>query len=312
LRSDQGTQFLAKVIEEFLNLVGVSRRISVAYNHEENGLIERRNKDVLKHLRAVVLDQRLRNKWSTVLPIVQRIVNSQVHSSLGAAPATMVFGSLIDVNKSLFSSQTLSDSDSNPDSTGDVVNVHEYIQKLMVAQSIILHDAAEVQKGVVDRRLNQSQEKNQLEIYQINELVLVLNNEENQFAKDKLTTPWIGPFRVVNYDTVKGIYKLEYIDQSGKFIFIHGSRLKKFVGDVQKNNPVQIAAADKDEYIVEKIVEHYVEGNPKRYKNYQFRVKYIGDDDVKDYRWLSYMDVRNLSALDEYIVLHPDLPFKKG
>lgn len=53
--SDNGSQFVNAIIQEYLKLMGTEHIRTLAYSHEENGLVERANKEVLRHLRAIVL-----------------------------------------------------------------------------------------------------------------------------------------------------------------------------------------------------------------------------------------------------------------
>ncbi len=54
-----------------------STHFATAYSKEENGLVERANQEVMRHLRAMLFDARVHDKWSyEQLPMVQRIMNT--------------------------------------------------------------------------------------------------------------------------------------------------------------------------------------------------------------------------------------------
>ena len=53
-----------------------------AYSHEENAIVERANKEVGRHLTAIVFDRKIIHQWSPMLPFVQRIINSQIHQAI--------------------------------------------------------------------------------------------------------------------------------------------------------------------------------------------------------------------------------------
>jgi hypothetical protein len=55
-------------------------------------MIERVNKEVRRHLRFICLDRRFGNKWSSMLPLVQRSINAQLREVVGVEPARIVFG----------------------------------------------------------------------------------------------------------------------------------------------------------------------------------------------------------------------------
>ena len=51
----------------------VERSFATAYSKVENGIVERANQEVMRHLRAKLFDARVHDKWSfEQLPMVQR------------------------------------------------------------------------------------------------------------------------------------------------------------------------------------------------------------------------------------------------
>ena len=67
---------------------------------EENGLVERANQELMRHLRAMLFDARVHDKWSyDQLPMVQRIMNTaftgvtppQLDTSVESNPITTLF-----------------------------------------------------------------------------------------------------------------------------------------------------------------------------------------------------------------------------
>ena len=53
--------------------------------------MERANQEVLRHLRALLFDSRVHDKWSfEQLPLVQRIMNTVEKTSTGVTPADLI------------------------------------------------------------------------------------------------------------------------------------------------------------------------------------------------------------------------------
>jgi hypothetical protein len=88
--SDNGPQFVNKLIEEMATLYNTRIRRTMPYSHEENGIVERANKEVLRHLRAIMFERTVKDDWSFCTPLVQRIMNASKHSAHGLAPAQVV------------------------------------------------------------------------------------------------------------------------------------------------------------------------------------------------------------------------------
>ena len=76
LRSDNGPHFIAEIIRQFLLLVGVKHCLTLAYSKEENAIVERYNKEVNRHLRALIFENLSLTDYKKSLPFVQRILDS--------------------------------------------------------------------------------------------------------------------------------------------------------------------------------------------------------------------------------------------
>jgi hypothetical protein len=61
------------------------QRVTTAASKEENAIVERANKEVNRHLRAFVFDIASSVRWSFGLSMIQRIINTTTHSSIGIA-----------------------------------------------------------------------------------------------------------------------------------------------------------------------------------------------------------------------------------
>ncbi len=88
IRSDRGTQFVNGIIKELLDLLQVEHEVK-----EQNAIVERANREVMRHLTAIVFDKRVDDSWSSdFLPLVQRLMNAKVYDAIGVSPAKLLFG----------------------------------------------------------------------------------------------------------------------------------------------------------------------------------------------------------------------------
>ena len=112
LYSDPGSENTTQVVEELCKLLGIQHRLSIVNRHESNG-VERPNKEILRHLRHLVQQERVKHKWAddTVLPVVQFIINSTYNRDSGTysqnfSAFTLTFGNLC---RERFDPNTLND-----------------------------------------------------------------------------------------------------------------------------------------------------------------------------------------------------------
>ena len=92
IRSDNGGEFAASVTRQLANLLGVDQIFTIPYRPQGNGLVERCNAEVLKHLRAFLIETQSFGSWSKLLPLVQRTINFTPHVALGMSPAKLLLG----------------------------------------------------------------------------------------------------------------------------------------------------------------------------------------------------------------------------
>jgi transposase InsO family protein len=71
VHTDRGTAFHNELVSELLRMSGTEQLLTTAYSSEENGIVERANQEVPRHLNAILFDSRVHNKWSfEQLPMV--------------------------------------------------------------------------------------------------------------------------------------------------------------------------------------------------------------------------------------------------
>lgn len=80
--SDPSSDLISDVIKSLHEWLGIRHRFSLVARHQSNG-VKGSNKIVLKHLRALVYDQKIAKHWSkaTVLPLIQLMMNCEDISS---------------------------------------------------------------------------------------------------------------------------------------------------------------------------------------------------------------------------------------
>jgi hypothetical protein len=284
LKSDNGPQFVAQLIDSLLVAMNVQHQHSIAYRPQSNSIVERANGEVLRHLRCLVFDSRHPTSWSRALPFIQRILNATPHSATNIAPAQIVYGNRISLNRGLLSSFVPS---------SDSSSVQEHISALVSHQNHLIslsQDFVSKHQGKVEAQASAIPVP-----FSVGDLVLVKYPNR---PPNKLSSKWRGPFRILA-QLSHSTFKLQHL-ASLKECVQHVSMLKLF--DASRSDPVAIAAVDDNEYEVEAIVDH--RGTTKR--TLQFKVRWIGYPPSQD-SWLPLRDVNELAALDVYLTSQPEL-----
>ena len=87
------------IIRELLLRTNTPHNLTLAYSKQKNAIVERVNKEVNRHLRAFAFHSANLEAYKLCLPFVQRIINSSVHSSTGASPASLLFRNQLNLDR---------------------------------------------------------------------------------------------------------------------------------------------------------------------------------------------------------------------
>jgi hypothetical protein len=97
--TDFGKQFENELWSHLTEMTGVHKLASMPYSKEENSIVERANKEVLRHLKSLLLDNSFKGKFKRYLPLMQRIYNSSPNVSIGTSPVLTLHRYLISIKK---------------------------------------------------------------------------------------------------------------------------------------------------------------------------------------------------------------------
>ena len=103
--------------------------VVVANHSQENSMAERRMKEVLTILQALVYEKRIKENLSHNLPLVQIIINYTVDGSIGIQPARVIPGDMVDSDLAM----------DLPEGT-TAWNPEDYQVKLRDVQSILVQE----------------------------------------------------------------------------------------------------------------------------------------------------------------------------
>ncbi len=103
LVSDKGPALISNLMKDFMALVGTEHVNTMEASKEENSTVERLNREVMRHLRNLVFDRQVFDKWSHMLPFINRILITTIHSGTGVSPAEVMFGSSVQLERDIIS-----------------------------------------------------------------------------------------------------------------------------------------------------------------------------------------------------------------
>ena len=288
LWSDQGTNFTAEVTQLLMETMQIKQFFSVPYHPSANGLAERRVAEVTRHLRNLILTIKDDSAWSQVLPLVMRIMNAYQSHATGHAPAQLVYGGALDLDRRILPAKYISHSSSD---TVTSTSAKSYVNALISNQNKLLRNAFAFQQRRIDKYLSSSPESPTQ--FDIGQLVLLRSPKHT----NKLSTTYVGPVEVTarqgNDYTVKNI-----LDSSSQQV--HLDRLKLYIHD-KFMSASDAAMLDKHEFQVAAIIDHM--GSPRKKSQMTFRIRWAGYDADSD-TFEPYAFVKDLELLTAYAKEH--------
>jgi hypothetical protein len=186
--TDNGTQYANSIMKEVERLFKYEHKFTHPYSHQENGIVERANKEILRHLNAIIFDTRIVEKWSDYLPLVQRIMNSQIHESIGVSPASIVFGNTLTLDRGIL----------YPYTDNETTKLSDWTSNMLSAQETIVSVAIATQNSTDMFHISRNSGSSITE-FPINSYVLVKYENEGHKPPTKLHTKLRGPLRVISH-----------------------------------------------------------------------------------------------------------------
>ena len=251
--SDPGSNLTADVVQILHKWLGVRHVFSLVDRHESNG-VEGSNKQILRHLRALVTDERVKEKWSddTVLPIIALILNTEVHSETGVRPMDATFGTH---NATYHQIPTLLPKSELSD---------RFIANLNNNLRAIAEASAAYQQSLVEVRTKDQPIQN---IFQPGDFILF----DSQRRRTKLSLLLSGPYEVIKQ--LKNDIECRHLAM-GNIVKLHVDRVQLFHGN--REDAVKMAKVDADQMTIVVITGY--QGDPCRRSTLVFETVFEDGD----------------------------------
>ena len=286
---DNDPVLIGSIVTETIRILGSRSHRTMSYSKEENAIVERANKEVLRHLRNFISDRGVIKNYSTYIPLVQRIINASLHKATGFTPAQLVFGLSVDLNRGTMLHEKYLENTN--------ISYPQWVEELRKMQGEILQIAKETLTAkdeihLVNYPINQTE-------FDIGSYVLV--EYKNAFRKgpsSKLLPFLKGPMLIVAKDKSK--YSLRDLI-TNKVKDHHVKRLSPFEYDPSIHDPLKVALRDTgDLFVVERISKF--RGNARgRKSQLEFLVHWVGYEETS---WEPWGNVRNNILLHNFLRNH--------
>ncbi len=196
IRSDNASNLCEASVKEFLTLTGITHDFSIPHQAHSNGMVESTVGETKRLLRMLCYDLKGYGKWSVLLPLVQRQLNSITRSSIGTSASNLVFGQRVNLERYIIPVAPMAIDASIRESLAQSDTVQNFTDLLAIAQQDILHKADLIRVKILNDRTRQRPLRD-LEQIQVGQLVLVPWNDSNT-RPAALLANFMGPYVVIH------------------------------------------------------------------------------------------------------------------
>ena len=281
--TDNGSQFQNQIMKQLFDISGIESLKTIPYSSQENGIGERINREIIKHLEAFCRGVNEKQRWSEYLPFVRRIINGSHHSSIGTSPASIIYGNRIDTDW-IFAPSEYRDKELGNDTFG------EYMSRSLMLQDEVILEAEAFQNAINEKHIEEravERSKIPFQSFQVGDWVLMEGREQSHGLKrPKLQTARLGPYKIV--EKSGNSYTIKRPDKArGRVVRV--DQLVKYLYDKATTDPEEVAIENiEDLYIVEAI--EGFKGKPGA-KDIQFRIRWKDYPDERDKTWSSFANL---------------------
>src|SRR5260221_13875021 len=289
--SDRDTKFTSMFWTELHQLLGVKLKLSTAFHPQTDGQTEQMIQSVIQILRAAICPDQC--DWASKIPMTEFAINSSVNRTTGFAPFELVYGYMPQMAKIIPPSEFSGVQDFTQKALDNLQSAHDMILMNHVRQAIQAnkHRSPDPPLKVGDLAYLSTKD---------------LNLPKGQ-AK-KLTPLFIGPYEVLEAHENTSNYTIKLppeLEKWGIFPKFHISWLTPHEPNDESLFPGQVAQAyydfgenpEKELQVHEnEIVNHIWDLDNILW----FQVKWT----MGDLTWELTSNVDELSALDDYLMLH--------
>lgn len=236
--SDPGSEYMSDVVKQLNIWFGINTVFSLVDRHESNG-VEGPNKQILRHLMALVHDERIVNKWSSpdVFPLILHMINETYNTESGIIPLHAMFGSADETYHRLPKEQDINKVTNN------------YIKLLDENLRVIRSISKRYQDSLVVNRIADTPDEKQNQ-FQSGDFIL-LQRDLSKPLPNKLCGKFYGPVMVISQEK-NDITTKDMV--TGLVRIVHVTRVKPFHGTHE--DAMAMARLDNDQHVVERIVAY--------------------------------------------------------
>jgi len=240
--SDRGPQFVAGLMRELNEMLGINSKLSTAFHPQTDGQTERVNQELEQYLRMFI-DHR-QEQWPEWLGTAEFAYNNKAHSSTQTSPFKANYGQ--DPRMGFKGRKK-----------GKYAGAEKFVEKMKEIQE---EAKAALKKTQEDMRKYVDRKRSDIDEYKVGDLVM-LSTKDLKYQMvgrrtEKLTKRFVGPYKIKEIISSNAV-KLELPSIVRIHPVVNVSRIHRYVGQIEgqkKKQPAPVIIKGEEEWEVERIL----------------------------------------------------------
>jgi hypothetical protein len=328
VRSDNAPNLAEAAVKQFMLLTGIQHDFSIPHQAHTNGLVESTCGETGRLLRMLCCDLHAYGRWSFMLPLVQRQLNSITRATLGTSASHLLFGARVNLDRYIIPVAPAQVDPATREAVKQSDTVQTFCDTLFIAQQDLLFKADQIRAKLLEDRTRR-RPFNEAERPKEGQLVLVPWNDSDT-RPDKLSANYMGPYVIVRAQAGKNSVALVHTIQPTPAhepsslvsaiqdlqIFDDSIALAEY--DVPENRFRQLAYSDNNTRAVNCILNYrplsILNADASNHvSNMEFEVRFENSTSLSDTAWLPYCDVSHTFAFESFWhFVHRELSGHRG
>ena len=315
VRSDNAPNLAEAAVKQFCLLTGITHDFSIPHQAHSNGLIESTCGDTGRLLRMLCCDLHAYGRWSFMLPLVQRQLNSLTRATLGTSANQLVFGNRVNLDRYIIPVAAQEVSAEVREAVRQSDTVETFTDTLFIAQQDILSKADQIRAKLLTD-LQRQRPFNASEAPRTGQLVLVPWNDTHT-RPTKLSANNMGPYVIVHAQPGKNSVALVHtitptpshepatLVSATCDLILFDDSLALAEYDVPENRFRQLAYSDNQTRPIHCILTYRpllirTADAHNDVSNFEYEVRFDDAASLTDTSWLRYSDISHTFAFESF------------
>jgi hypothetical protein len=254
-------------------------------------------------------------RWSLLLPLVQRCLNSITRSTLGCSANQLVFGNRVNLDRFILPTVPIAHDDSTRAAAAATDTVQGFMDQLLIAQQDLLHKADQIRTKILN---DSSRNRPFLASEQVREgqLVLVPWNDSNK-KPSRFSPNFMGPYVIVRSSPTQGTVALAHTivptppSEPATYVSavselrLYDDTLGIAEYDVPEDRFRQLAYIGRNARPIQSILLYRPsasqDASPATHvANFDYQVRFDDSTSLDDTEWLPYSAVQHTFAFEAF------------